>query len=216
MAVLVCWGKPANAAFCTTSTQVASPSNGASFAWSSSGVGFTIQARWSLGNCSAGGPREITYYVDGGIACDKLNGSPTQMSCSVSGLGVGAHTIEVTDWNSYSTITVYVNAPPTTINLSVNSTSFNMPASIVMTANASANGYGYINYVQFYGDGNLLYTSYGAPYTYTWSNAAQGNHSVSAKAYNGSSGATATASLNVSVYGTPGFIAYDNQCHLKL
>jgi len=136
----------------------------------------------------------------------------------MTGIGVGNHTIYA-QWGAgsivSSTINIVVNPPPTSISLSVNSTSFTMPASIIMTANASVNGYGSVGSVAFYADGNLLFTSYSSPYQYTWSGATPGNHSLTATVYNTDGATSSTPSINVAVYMPPNFVAFNNQCSKK-
>ncbi len=214
-------GIKAYASGCNEKLTIVSPSNNASYTYSGSGVNININVTYSDDpNCGTS-PRELQYFVNGATQCDNFNAAPNQYSCPVSGLGIGSYSLVVKNYDgsggaTSNTVNISVVAPPTTVSLSLNTTSINLPSSIVMTANPSANGYGYISKVQFYADGNLLYTSYG-PYTYTWNNPPQGNHSITAKAYNGQSGATATTSgINVSAYSPPGFIAYDNQCPSKL
>jgi RHS repeat-associated protein len=76
--------------------------------------------------------------------------------------------------------------------------SFNAPASITLTANATDSD-GSIAYVEFYEGTTLLGTASGAPYSYTWSNVAAGSYSLTAKAFDNQGASTASAPVAVSV-----------------
>ena len=200
---------------CTPAISITSPQNNTTYVWPPSGVNGSVNVTIGLGDCSVVNIRELMYYMNGDLICDYFSGNPSFLSCPITGLGVGDYTFSVR--GVQQTVTIHVVAPSPTCNLTIDSNSYNTPASIVMTATASANGYGYISQVQFFGDGNLLTTSEYPPYTFTWTGVSAGIHTLQAIATNAKSGATATSTIsNLPVYTPPNFIAYNNQCRLKL
>ncbi|MBG8552491.1 Ig-like domain-containing protein [Hymenobacter guriensis] len=93
-------------------------------------------------------------------------------------------------------VTVFVAAPNNaapTVTLTTDKTSYLTPASITLTATA-ADTDGSIYKVDFYQGTTLLATDMTSPYTYTWSGAATGTYSLTAKATdNGGAVKTSTA-----------------------
>jgi hypothetical protein len=96
------------------------------------------------------------------------------------------------------------NSPPiVSITAPVSGASYTAPASITMSANASDSD-GTIAKVDFYNGSTLLRSVTAAPYTFTWTNVANGSYSLFAKATD-NAGATATsANVSVSVGTTSG------------
>jgi hypothetical protein len=90
------------------------------------------------------------------------------------------------------------NIPPSVSLTSPSSgQSFAAPATVNFAASAS-DADGSVSKVEFYNGSTLLSTDTSAPYTFSWSNVAGGNYTVSARAYD-NAGTTASASASISV-----------------
>jgi regulation of enolase protein 1 (concanavalin A-like superfamily) len=91
-------------------------------------------------------------------------------------------------------ISVVVRAPATVaITAPAGGTSYNAPATIQMTAAATAGSGATINKVDFYSGSTLVGTASAAPFSIIWSNVAAGSYPLTAKATD-SLGGTATSS----------------------
>ena len=92
------------------------------------------------------------------------------------------------------------NPPTVSITAPTNNASYTAPASITITASATANT-GSISKVEFY-DGNILIgTATTSPYSITWSNAENegGSFPLTAKAYDSAGFATVSSVINITV-----------------
>ena len=78
-------------------------------------------------------------------------------------------------------------------------TTFNAPASITLTANASTTS-GSISKVEFYNGTTKLGEDNSAPYSYTWNNVSAGTYSITARAIDNSSGSLSSAAVSVRVF----------------
>ncbi|HEY8401850.1 MAG TPA: Ig-like domain-containing protein, partial [Cytophagaceae bacterium] len=96
--------------------------------------------------------------------------------------------------------------PSVSITQPVNGASYTAPASITIQANAS-DADGTISKVEFYNGNTLLGSDNTSPYSYTWTGVANGNYTITAKAYDNSGAVATSAAINVSVT-TP------NSCNL--
>jgi len=93
------------------------------------------------------------------------------------------------------------NTPPAvSLTAPANNSTYTAPASITITATAS-DADGSIAKVDFYNGATLLGTVTTSPYTYTWSNVANGTYSLTAKATD-NGGASATSAVVTIVVGT--------------
>lgn len=88
-------------------------------------------------------------------------------------------------------------SPSVTIQSPQAGQSFNAPASITISADASDSD-GTISKVEFYNGTTKLGEDITAPYSFSWNNVSAGNYTIQAKAID-NLGASATASVNVSV-----------------
>lgn len=88
--------------------------------------------------------------------------------------------------------------PSASITAPVNNASFTANSTITINANASdANGT--IARVEFYDGNNFLGTDLSTPYSFSWSGAAVGNHSLKAKAIDNNGAATLSSSITITV-----------------
>jgi hypothetical protein len=97
------------------------------------------------------------------------------------------------------TTTTSTNLPPTiSLTAPANNTSVNAPASISIAATA-ADADGTVSKVDFYAGTTLLGTDVTVPYTYTWTNVAAGNYTITAKATDNAGASTTSAGANITV-----------------
>ncbi|MCX6180507.1 MAG: glycosyl hydrolase family 8, partial [Bacteroidetes bacterium] len=89
-------------------------------------------------------------------------------------------------------------APTVQLTSPTNNSNFCEGSSITISASAN-DADGSIAKVEFYDGSTLLNSDNSAPYTYTWSNPSNGNHSISAKAYDNANASTSSASSAVTV-----------------
>ena len=89
--------------------------------------------------------------------------------------------------------------PTVTLTGPASGASFNAPASITITANASENG-GSIAKVDFYANGTLVGSRSSPPYSATWTNVAAGGYTVSAKVTDAVGVTASSASVPITVY----------------
>jgi len=78
-----------------------------------------------------------------------------------------------------------------------NGATFTAPASVSITANA-ADADGTVSKVEFYNGAALLATKTAAPYSYSWTGIVAGSYTITAKAYDNSTG-TASTSVTITV-----------------
>ena len=92
-----------------------------------------------------------------------------------------------------------VNVPPT-VNLTQPSdgAAFNLPTTINLAASATDTD-GSVAKVEFFSDGNKLGEATAAPYTFAWSNAAVGTHSLTATATDNLGATTTSAAISITV-----------------
>ncbi|MFL5731214.1 MAG: Ig-like domain-containing protein [Cytophagaceae bacterium] len=95
------------------------------------------------------------------------------------------------------------NTPPTvSLTSPANGTTYTAPASVVISANASdANGT--VSKVDFYNGSTLLNSDLTAPYSFTWSNVAAGNYTITAKATDNANAVTTSTVVNIVVNTAP-------------
>ncbi|HXA00925.1 MAG TPA: Ig-like domain-containing protein [Cytophagaceae bacterium] len=100
------------------------------------------------------------------------------------------------DNGACSNVTVNQN-PTVSFTSPGNGATFTAPASVIISAKASDPD-GSISKVEFYNGATLLTTKTAAPYSYNWTSVAAGSYTITAKAYDNSTG-TASASVSMSV-----------------
>ena len=95
-----------------------------------------------------------------------------------------------------------LDVPPSGVSITApaNNSSYTAPASITITASATANT-GSISKVEFYDGNTLLGTATSSPYSITWSNAENegGSFPLTAKAYDSAGFATVSAPITITV-----------------
>jgi chitinase len=91
------------------------------------------------------------------------------------------------------------NNPPTvSITSPANGATFTAPATITITASASDND-GSVSKVEFFNGATSLGAVTSAPYTFTWSNVANGTYSITAKATDNKGAVTTSGAVSVTV-----------------
>lgn len=92
-------------------------------------------------------------------------------------------------------------APTVSLTSPAASTTFTAPATITLTASATDSD-GSISKVEFYNGATLLGSAAAAPYSFTWSNAAAGTYSLTAKATDNLGLTTTSVAVSVTVTGS--------------
>jgi GH35 family endo-1,4-beta-xylanase len=95
--------------------------------------------------------------------------------------------------------TTSTGTPPTVaISAPLNNATYAVGASVIINATAADVG-GSVTSVKFYNGTILLGTSTTSPYTYTWTNVAQGNYVITAVATDNSANITTSTAVNITV-----------------
>jgi len=90
------------------------------------------------------------------------------------------------------------NPPVVSITSPASGATFTAPATITITASASDND-GSVSKVEFFNGGTKLGEATAAPYTYTWSNVANGTYSLTARATDNKGAVTTSGAVSVTV-----------------
>lgn len=90
------------------------------------------------------------------------------------------------------------NNPTTAITAPASGSSYNVGDNITISATANDTD-GTVTSVEFYAGSTLLGTDSSAPYSYTWTNVAQGSYSLLSKAIDNEGGSSFSTSVNVTV-----------------
>lgn len=141
---------------------------------------------------------------------DKLIGtkttSPFNFTWNTSTQGIYTITAKATDNQGKLTTSAPVRvfvaaannaAPQISITSPTASTSLTKPANVNITTNVSDDGQ--IYKVEFYNGTTLIGTVNTAPYNFTWTGVAQGNYTLTAKAYDNGKKVTTSAAVNITV-----------------
>ena len=182
---------------------IASPTDGTTF---TQGSTFTITANASE---TSGTIAQVQYY-SGSYLLATATSSPYTASWTNATTGTFTINAKATDANGISTmsspITVTVatasSSPVVSLTSPANSSSYTAGANITLTANASETN-GNIASVKFYNGSTLLGTSTSSPYTFSWTNVAAGNYSLTAKATDANGVSTSSSAAAVTVSGLP-------------
>jgi len=131
-----------------------------------------------------------------------------------SNVDVGAYDVSAKAYDNLGAVaasgivTVVVSVPPNeppavSLTSPTPAESFTALASITLSANA-ADSDGAVTKVDFYQGTTLVGTATQAPFTYEWTNVANGNYSITAKAYDNSDAVTTSDAVAISVNAPPG------------
>jgi hypothetical protein len=104
------------------------------------------------------------------------------------------------NWDAGAYQHTFTTIPPT-VSLTTDQPSYTPPATIVLSATASATTGAKITSVAFYNGSSLLGSSTTSPYSYTWTNVAAGTYSLTAIAYDSSGNSTTSFAVSVTVNG---------------
>ncbi|HEY0563533.1 MAG TPA: Ig-like domain-containing protein [Methylophilus sp.] len=179
------------------------PINNTSF---TQGTAITLTA---IAADSDGTVSKVEFY-DGATLLGTDTTAPYAYSWSNAAVGVHSLSAKAYDnanavsTSAVSNVTVNAVQPPTNSAPSVsltsptNGTSYTQGSTITLAASASDSD-GTVSKVEFYVGATLLGTDTTAPYAYSWSNAAVGAHSLTAKAYDNNNAVTTSAASNVTV-----------------
>ncbi|MCY1031023.1 Ig-like domain-containing protein [Corallococcus sp. BB11-1] len=173
---------------------------------------FTAPANLNLQATATAGPgRTLTKveFFDHGttLLCTVNAPGSASVSCGVSSLLDGAHSVtakatdDLLQTATSAAVALSLSNPPTvSVTSPVANATYTAPASVPLAASATAGHGRSIARVDFYADGaTLVCSSTTSPYGCTWSNVAQGSHTVRAVAVDSASPAASTQSSPVSL-----------------
>jgi hypothetical protein len=172
-------------------------------------------------NSSINGPANLNLAVnasdsDGSVSkVDYYNGSTLIASTTSpftyawNNVAVGTYSITAIAYDNRGGVTVSApvsvavksatnQAPAVSITSPVNNSSYNAPASITFTANASDPD-GSITKVEFFNGSSSIGFVTASPYNFTWTNVAAGTYTISAKATDNSNAITTSSSITIVV-----------------
>jgi hypothetical protein len=180
----------------TNLTAAGGPSSGATLSWYASatrGVYYTLVRGTSPGvyttTVSTGPTATATTVTDSGLD------PATRYYYGVSANQCGT--------TSDSAPEVSIGPPSVSITAPANNTSYTAPATIAISASATALDAGSsISKVEFYRGSTLLGTARTAPYAYTWPSAPAGSYVLTAKAYDNRGFIATSAPITVNVTGS--------------
>jgi hypothetical protein len=167
------------------------------------------QATVSFSVPASNGGSTITSYTVTSSAGQTASGTASPIT--VTGLTNGtAYTFTVKATNaigsspssaaSNSVTPVAPSTPPVvSIVTPMNGAKYAAPASIILTAAATASN-ATITKVEFYNGSTLLKSLTTAPYTFTWSNILKGTYSITAKAYDSNGKTSVSSPVSFTVY----------------
>ena len=155
---------------------------------------------------SDGSITRVDFYQSG-----TLVGSSTSAPyvASWSNVAAGSYTLTAKATDNRGAVTTSIpvtvavtanSAPTVTLTSPSMGASYFAPATITLAATATDTD-GTVARVDFYQGATLIGTATSPPYTYTWSNVAQGNYSLTARATDNQGAAAASAAVNVAVSG---------------
>jgi probable HAF family extracellular repeat protein len=136
------------------------------------------------------GQRDVTPFLHSNSQYVALNDAITLEQCSdlvlstvtaINSLGQIVGSAYDSDYNSHSLILTPTSPTPrVAITSPYNNASFSSPANITIEA-AAADSDGTVSKVEFFNGSTKLGEDTSAPYSFTWSNVAAGNYSITAK-----------------------------------
>jgi xyloglucan-specific exo-beta-1,4-glucanase len=156
-----------------------------------------------------GGVTGIFRSIDQGVTWTRINDDAHQYG------GPGNGNFVIGDWNTYGRVymstvglgIVYgdlttTTAPTVTVAISSSASSICSGKAVTLTSTVTVSN-GTISKVDFYDGTTLLGTSTASPYTFSWTNATVGTHTVSAKATDNTSAVTTSSSISITVNALP-------------
>jgi hypothetical protein len=155
---------------------------------------------------SDGSITRVDFYRDGTLIATS---SSAPYVASWSNVGPGSYTVtaKATDNRGAVTTSSPVNvavtansAPSVSLTSPSMGASYFAPATIALAATATDSD-GTVARVDFYQGTTLIGTAASAPYTYTWTNVAQGSYTLTARATDDRGAVAASAAVNVTVSG---------------
>ncbi|MFL5729663.1 MAG: Ig-like domain-containing protein [Cytophagaceae bacterium] len=208
-ASLTCCPAPAPFGSCTAGTNIpptvsiSSPANNAAFTAPAS---VTISASAA----DADGTVSNVQFFNGTTLLGSDATSPYSFAWTNVAAGTYTITAKATDNSAAVTtstaVTIVVSAPNTPPTVSItspaNNASFTAPATISIAATA-ADANGTVSSVQFFSGTTLLGSDATSPYTFSWTNAAAGTYSLTAKATDNNGAVTTSSAVSITVNPAP-------------
>jgi len=190
---------------------VGAPNNPPTVSLTSPATGSTFSAPATISlaanaSDSDGSITRVDFYR-GGTLIASSSSAPYVANWSNVGAGSYTLTAKATDnrgavtTSSPVSVAVTANSAPSVILTSPSmGASYFAPATIALAA-AATDSDGTVARIDFYQGTTLIGTAASAPYTYTWSNVAQGNYNLTARATDDRGAAATSAAVNVTVSG---------------
>jgi len=174
-----------------------------------SGASYETIFIWGTVNSVTG----IFRSIDQGATWTRINDEDHEFG------GPGNGQFVIGDWNTYGRVymssvgvgIVYgdvstTTTPTVTISTTANSNTICSGYSTIITATTTVTG-GTISKVEFYDGTSLLGTATTSPYSYNWTNAAVGTHTVTTKATDNTNAVTTSAAISITVNALPNISA---------
>ena len=179
---------------------ISAPANNAVFT-APAGVAVTANAADADGTIA-----QVEFY-QGATLIGTATAAPYSINWSNVPAGSYALTAKATDnlgaATSSAPVSVIVNNPPTvSLTSPASGALFNAPATLTLSASA-ADADGSVAKVDFYQGATLIGTSTTAPYALTWTNAAAGIYTLTARATDDRGGVTTSAPVAITINGPP-------------
>ena len=148
-------------------------------------------------------------FYQGGTLLRTVTTSPYTYNWTSVAAGSYSLTVKATDNNNVTTtssaVTITVDTPPTcSITSPANNATYTAPASVAISATATASSGHTISSVAFYEGSTLLGTVTTSPYNYTWSNVPASDYALTVVATDNSGVATTSSAINITVTGSSG------------
>jgi RHS repeat-associated protein len=162
-------------------------------------------------------------FFDGATLVGSATAAP--YSATIANAAAGAHVLtavatdgqgaQTTSAARTVTVAVAANQPPAVALTSpANGATFTAPATVPLTASAS-DADGSIAKVDFFQGATLIGTATAAPYTFSWTNVAQGSYAITARATDNGGAVTTSAVVNITVNSAVAQMYYIAPDHLN-
>ncbi len=148
---------------------------------------------------------KVEFYINGNLS---KTDTSSPYSYTWTNAQSGSYTILARAYDNQGGITISSplnivvlqaqNSPPTVSITSPSNGNYNQGSTIPVSASASDSD-GTISKVEFYVNGNLIFSDSSTPYSYTWTNAQTGTYSLTAKAYDNSNAVTTSNPVTVNI-----------------
>lgn len=171
--------------------------------------GTTINLTATAADTAPGTVSSVSFY-DGATLLNTDTSSPYSFTWAGATIGTHSITAVATDNNgavsTSTSVSITVNAPntPPTVSLTapVTGSNFELGNVIVLTATATDTTPGTVTSVSFYDGATLLGTDLTSPYSFSWTGATAGVHSITARATDNNGAVSTSNAASITVVNT--------------